>query len=144
MGWSAFAGFAVLVAGWPLNNFLANRSVRINRGTLAARDARMGVLNELLSAMKFIKFFAWEDKWIARVMEARGKEIDWIVKCESDGNLETNSPIYRRDFSAYQLGTILYTVDDCAYPGLHYIILRVCHDWACPDLQHSFHGMSAL
>jgi len=83
MGWSAFAGFVILLVGWPLNNFLASRSVRINQGTLAARDARMGVLNELIGAVKFIKFFAWEDKWIDRAMEARGKEMDWMVKCKS-------------------------------------------------------------
>jgi hypothetical protein len=80
MGWAAFAGFVVLLAGWPLNNFLASRSVRINQGTLAARDSRMGVLNELIGAVKFIKFFAWEDRWIARAMDSRKKEIDWMVK----------------------------------------------------------------
>ncbi|KAL0058578.1 hypothetical protein AAF712_014741 [Marasmius tenuissimus] len=72
LGWSAFAGFAVLLAGWPLNTFLAKRSIRIQKGTMAARDKRMGV--------KFIKFFAWEERWIERVMGARGKEMKWMVK----------------------------------------------------------------
>ncbi|KAK1225752.1 hypothetical protein PQX77_011295 [Marasmius sp. AFHP31] len=80
LGWSAFAGFAVLLAGWPLNTFLAKRSIRIQKGTMAARDKRMGVLNELIGAVKFIKFFAWEERWIERVMGARGKEMKWMVK----------------------------------------------------------------
>ncbi|KAL0574916.1 hypothetical protein V5O48_007038, partial [Marasmius crinis-equi] len=80
LGWSAFAGFAVLLAGWPLNTFLAKRSIRIQKGTMAARDKRMGVLNELIGAVKFIKFFAWEERWIDRVMEARGREMGWMVK----------------------------------------------------------------
>lgn len=40
----------------------------------------MGVLNELLGAIKFIKFFAWEDRWIQRTMKARKKELSWMVR----------------------------------------------------------------
>ncbi|THU84317.1 multidrug resistance-associated ABC transporter [Dendrothele bispora CBS 962.96] len=80
LGWSAFAGFVCLLAGWPLNAILARRSIRIQKGTLAARDKRMGVLNELIGAVKFIKFFAWEDRWIGKAMDAREKEMGWMVK----------------------------------------------------------------
>lgn len=80
LGWSAFAGFFVLLAGWPLNSLIARRSVRIQKGVMAARDRRMGVLNELIGAVKFIKFFAWEDRWIERALEAREKEMKWMVK----------------------------------------------------------------
>ncbi|KAH8109668.1 hypothetical protein DFH11DRAFT_1843160 [Phellopilus nigrolimitatus] len=80
LGWSAFAGFLVLFAGWPLNSFIAKRAIRIQKGVLASRDKRMGVLNELIGAVKFIKFFAWEDRWIARALEARAKELKWLVK----------------------------------------------------------------
>ena len=40
----------------------------------------MGVLNELLGAIKFIKFFAWEGRWTERTMDARKKELSWMVK----------------------------------------------------------------
>ncbi|KAI1792466.1 multidrug resistance-associated ABC transporter [Ganoderma leucocontextum] len=80
LGWSAFAGFFVLVLTWPLNNFMARRAVRIQKGVSTARDKRMGVLNELISAVKFIKFFAWEDRWIQRVLDAREGEMQWMIK----------------------------------------------------------------
>ncbi|KAG1809100.1 uncharacterized protein BJ212DRAFT_1484598 [Suillus subaureus] len=80
LGLSAFAGFIVLLAGWPLNSFVTKRSIRIQKGVSASRDKRMAVLNELISAVKFIKFFAWEDRWIKRTMEARGVEMNWMVK----------------------------------------------------------------
>ncbi|EGN91771.1 hypothetical protein SERLA73DRAFT_157398 [Serpula lacrymans var. lacrymans S7.3] len=80
LGVSAFAGFVVLLAGWPLNSFIARRSIRIQKGVSAARDKRMAVLNELIGAVKFIKFFAWEERWIQRAMEARGFEMGWMVK----------------------------------------------------------------
>ena len=66
--------------GLALRRFLARRSISISKGLLAARDKRMGVLNELLGAIKFIKFFAWEDRWIQRTMDARKKELSWMVK----------------------------------------------------------------
>ncbi len=80
LGLSAFAGFLVLIAGWPLNSYIARRSVRIQKGVLAARDKRMGVLNELIGAVKFIKFFAWEDRWIQKALDSREAEMKWMVK----------------------------------------------------------------
>ena len=38
-------------------------------------DARIGVYQ-----IKFIKFFAWEDKWISRAMDAREIEMKWMIK----------------------------------------------------------------
>ncbi|KAH7920819.1 P-loop containing nucleoside triphosphate hydrolase protein [Leucogyrophana mollusca] len=80
LGISAFAGFVFLLAGWPLNSYITRRGVYIQKGASASRDKRMAVLNELISSVKFIKFFAWEDRWIKRAMDARGIEIDWLVK----------------------------------------------------------------
>ena len=54
LGVSAFAGFFVLALAWPLNRFLVKRRVRIQKGTLAARDKRMGALNELISAVSSV------------------------------------------------------------------------------------------
>ena len=51
LGLSAFAGFSILIAGWPLNSWIARRSIRIQKGVLAARDKRMGVLTELIGAV---------------------------------------------------------------------------------------------
>lgn len=80
MGISAFAGFMVLLPGWPLNRYLSQCSVRILKGVLSARDKRMGALNELIRSIKFIKFFGWEEKWIKRVLDARQGEMSWFVK----------------------------------------------------------------
>ncbi|KAJ7212815.1 multidrug resistance-associated ABC transporter [Mycena haematopus] len=80
LGWSAFAGFVVLLVGWPLNSYVARRRVRMHKGELKARDGRMSVVNELIGAVKFIKFFAWEERWIKRAMDAREVEMGWMVK----------------------------------------------------------------
>ncbi|KAH7909133.1 ABC transporter type 1, transmembrane domain-containing protein, partial [Hygrophoropsis aurantiaca] len=97
LGISAFAGFVVLLAFWPLNSYVTKRSIRIQKGVSASRDKRMAVLNELISAVKFIKFFAWEERWIQRTMEARGVEMDWVVKARINSvmfsALWTSAPI---------------------------------------------------
>ncbi|KAL1748165.1 hypothetical protein HDZ31DRAFT_30137 [Schizophyllum fasciatum] len=80
LGWSAFAGFVVIPFFWPLNSMIARRSIEIQKGVMAARDKRMGVLNEVIGAIKFIKFFAWESRWIERSMAARDYEMRWMVK----------------------------------------------------------------
>jgi ABC-type multidrug transport system fused ATPase/permease subunit len=63
-----------------LNSFIARRSIRIQKGLLGARDKRMSVLNELIGAVKFIKFFAWEERWTQRVLDAREVEMKWMIK----------------------------------------------------------------
>ena len=40
----------------------------------------MDILDEFLDAVKLIKSFAWEDRWTQRTMDARKKELSWIVK----------------------------------------------------------------
>ncbi|KAJ7590252.1 multidrug resistance-associated ABC transporter [Mycena floridula] len=80
LGWSMFVGFFALFLVWPVNNYLTKRSGRINKSLATSTDKRMSVLNELLGAVKFIKFFAWEDHWIDRTLNARELEMQWMVK----------------------------------------------------------------
>ncbi|KAJ7459957.1 hypothetical protein FB451DRAFT_1272196 [Mycena latifolia] len=80
LGWSAFAGFIVTFAGMPLNNYLAKRHSGIFQNVLKAKDKRMGEVNELLGAIKLVKFFSWEEMWIGRAMEARDEEMAWRRK----------------------------------------------------------------
>ncbi|TFY66276.1 hypothetical protein EVG20_g4808 [Dentipellis fragilis] len=90
LGLSAFAGFLVLILCWPLNTLLTRRSIRIQKGIMAARDKRMGVLNELIGAVKFIKFFAWEDRWIQRALDAREVEMKWMIKSRFNSAMFTS------------------------------------------------------
>ncbi|KAI0030294.1 multidrug resistance-associated ABC transporter [Vararia minispora EC-137] len=79
LGWSAFAGFVVLAVAWPAGTLIMRRIVQIRKKVMTAKDARISAVNELLSAIKFVKFFAWEDRWVGRVLDAREKEMKWLV-----------------------------------------------------------------
>jgi len=65
-----------------MNKYLMERNVRLRKATLKAWDRRVGVLDELISSIKFVKFFAWEDRWMKRTMDARGEELDWLAKAD--------------------------------------------------------------
>ncbi|KAF7346860.1 hypothetical protein MSAN_01825400 [Mycena sanguinolenta] len=80
LGMSAFAGALVFLVGWPLNSYLSRRSLWIHKGLLKAKDKRMGVLTELISAVKVIKFFGWQQRWINRGLQAREEEMRWMRK----------------------------------------------------------------
>ncbi|KAI6119559.1 P-loop containing nucleoside triphosphate hydrolase protein [Pisolithus croceorrhizus] len=80
MGFAAFAGFAVILVAWALHIFVTQMKIPLQKGLLTSRDQRMSALHELVNAVRFIKFFTWEDSWIARVMGARNKEMDWLKR----------------------------------------------------------------
>ncbi|KAJ7686358.1 P-loop containing nucleoside triphosphate hydrolase protein [Mycena rosella] len=79
LGWSAFTGFVVVLMGWPLHKYITERNIRLHKSYLKARDRRVGVLDEMISAIKFIKFFAWEDRWMDRTLDARAEEMEWLT-----------------------------------------------------------------
>lgn len=45
----------MLVVAAPLNSLVSSRSVKITQDLLKARDKRIGVMNELIGAIQFIK-----------------------------------------------------------------------------------------
>ena len=42
---------------------------------LSSKDARMGLLNEVLNSVKIIKYYAWEMKFMDKVNAAREAEL---------------------------------------------------------------------
>ncbi|CAE6439243.1 unnamed protein product [Rhizoctonia solani] len=80
MGWTAFVGYIALILTLPINNFLVKRTAVYQRFVSAMRDRRMQAMNEAIQGIKFIKFSAWESRWIRRVLEARRAEVKWLSK----------------------------------------------------------------
>lgn len=66
--WSACADFIALIVGWPLNSLLVKHGVHIQKAVLASRAGP--VINELAAVVRFIKFFAREEHWINRALDA--------------------------------------------------------------------------
>ncbi len=73
--YSALAGFGLLVLGTPLITWaikvLFARRAAINKVT----DQRVSLTQEILQAVRFVKFFGWETSFMERLGEIRKREI---------------------------------------------------------------------
>ncbi len=76
--YSALAGFALLIIGVPLLSKAVKglfvRRKLINKIT----DQRVSLTQEILQSIRFVKFFGWENSFMARLEEFRNREIKAI------------------------------------------------------------------
>ncbi|OJD13223.1 hypothetical protein AJ78_06297 [Emergomyces pasteurianus Ep9510] len=75
IGYSALSGYALLVIGVPFLTYsirsLIRRRTKINKMT----DRRVSLTQEILMAVRFVKFFGWESSFINRLKDIRQREI---------------------------------------------------------------------
>lgn len=111
LSYSALAGFALLVIGVPALTrairLLFRRRTRINKIT----DQRVGLTQEILSSIRFVKYFGWESAFKERLSEIRGREIRGIQVLLAIRNainaVSLSLPIY-----ASMLSFITYSLTD--------------------------------
>ncbi len=75
IGWSALAALVVLAGLVPLTQFVAKRFVQYEEKMMNEKDARITLMSQLLSAIRVIKFFAWEKAVASEVSVLRAAEL---------------------------------------------------------------------
>ena len=75
VGVSFLAGVIITVLLVPANKAIASRIGSLSTKMMAAKDARVSVMSELLAGIRVIKCFTWEDVFSSRVDEARTREL---------------------------------------------------------------------
>ncbi|KAH8835549.1 P-loop containing nucleoside triphosphate hydrolase protein [Flagelloscypha sp. PMI_526] len=80
LGWSALAGVAVFIVTSLLNWPLAQYNIHITRESWKSKDKRMGLVNELLQNIRFLKYYGWEYHWARSTQASRDSELNWRVK----------------------------------------------------------------
>lgn len=75
LGPSALAGFAVFVFATPMQTLVMKQFIKLRHKSMVWTDKRAKLLQELLGSMKIIKYFAWEEPYLKRIAELRGKEM---------------------------------------------------------------------
>jgi ABC-type multidrug transport system fused ATPase/permease subunit len=78
LGASSFVGIAMMAILLPVNMVIAKKFASMQKEILAATDARIHITNEVLSNIRIIKFFAWEQRFMAQVDEKRSVELKVI------------------------------------------------------------------
>lgn len=80
LGWAVFAGIGSLALMLPINAYLASRSKRAQVKLMHTKDNRVKQMNEVLSGVKVIKLYAWENSFIANLFGLRAKELDSLKR----------------------------------------------------------------
>ncbi|CAI2164969.1 18561_t:CDS:10 [Funneliformis geosporum] len=75
---SALMGVLTIIVTYPLPALINQRFEAIQKRLMKATDKRMGLMNELLQAIRIIKFFAWEDQFYKKIIDARENELKEI------------------------------------------------------------------
>ncbi|KAL1981719.1 hypothetical protein VTN96DRAFT_2276 [Rasamsonia emersonii] len=75
LGFSSFAGIALMVLLLPVNVMIARKFRDIQNTILAKTDARIHSTNEVLQNIRIIKYFAWEQRFEDIVNEKRRAEL---------------------------------------------------------------------
>lgn len=75
LGFSSIAGIGTMIFLLPVNMYISSKFASIQKKILAATDARIHTTNEILTNIRIIKFFAWEQRFIASIDEKRKVEL---------------------------------------------------------------------
>ncbi|GLC46288.1 hypothetical protein PLESTB_000995200 [Pleodorina starrii] len=74
VGWATFVGLGVMLVMIPMTGMLAAKLGMLRRSIMQWTDKRVGRMNELISGIQMIKFYAWEESFRDAVQECRGQE----------------------------------------------------------------------
>uniref|UniRef100_A0A8D2JJF9 ATP binding cassette subfamily C member 2 n=1 Tax=Sciurus vulgaris TaxID=55149 RepID=A0A8D2JJF9_SCIVU len=75
LGPSVLAGVGVMVLLIPVNGILATKNRSIQFNNMKHKDKRLKTMNEILSGIKILKYFAWEPSFKDQVHNIRKKEL---------------------------------------------------------------------
>ncbi|KAI8094907.1 P-loop containing nucleoside triphosphate hydrolase protein [Gilbertella persicaria] len=78
LGNAALWGVLVMLCCQPVTYLLSSRFESSHSSVMSATDKRLKLMNELLSAIRIVKFFAWENEFKKRIIDAREKELGAI------------------------------------------------------------------
>jgi ABC-type multidrug transport system fused ATPase/permease subunit len=73
--YSALAGFGLLVIGLPVLTQAVKRLFVRRKAINKITDQRVSLTQEILQAVRFVKFFGWESAFLARLQEIRNREV---------------------------------------------------------------------
>ncbi|KAF9313192.1 hypothetical protein BG003_005512 [Podila horticola] len=72
---AALPALVILLLLFPVQYLLSNLTARVSAMATASTTARIHIMSELLTAIKLIKFYAWESYFRDRVTRVRAKEM---------------------------------------------------------------------
>ena len=78
LGKSSIVGIGMMALLLPINLVIAKQFTKVQKQILAATDARIHTTNEVLTNIRIIKYFAWEQRFLGAVDEKRVIELKYL------------------------------------------------------------------
>ena len=75
LGYSCLSGYALLVFGVPFLTYAVRSLIKRRRNINKITDQRVSLTQEILQAVRFVKFFGWESSFLGRLKQIRRREI---------------------------------------------------------------------
>ncbi|KAJ3348660.1 hypothetical protein HDU83_001130 [Entophlyctis luteolus] len=80
LGWPAVVGIAILVFSGPAQATVFSFIARIRGRMAPITGKRVNLTTEVLSGIRVIKFFAWEDAFVEKVLGIRESELSLVLQ----------------------------------------------------------------
>jgi ATP-binding cassette subfamily C (CFTR/MRP) protein 1 len=74
LGWPSFIGVAIMIVSIPINTMLARYMRSLSERMMKVKDRRTRLMNEILTNIKSIKLFAWEEAFTKKLYQVRNDE----------------------------------------------------------------------
>ncbi|XP_030839751.1 ATP-binding cassette, sub-family C (CFTR/MRP), member 1 isoform X4 [Strongylocentrotus purpuratus] len=75
LGPSVLAGLGVMILLIPLNALVATQARKLQVKQMQYKDARIKLMSEVLSGIKVLKLYAWEESFQSKILAIRDKEL---------------------------------------------------------------------
>lgn len=86
LGWPSFVGVGIMVVSVPVNTALARYMRSLSERTMKVKDKRTRLMNEILTNIKTIKLFAWEEAFSKKLFEVRNDDELHLLKISGGVN----------------------------------------------------------
>lgn len=71
LGNAALVGISISILFLPINSWASSQFADVEKKLMIARDKRTSLISELISSIRMIKFFAAEESFKQRILDAR-------------------------------------------------------------------------
>ncbi|MEO7105891.1 MAG: ATP-binding cassette domain-containing protein, partial [Rhodoferax sp.] len=79
LGVTALMGLGLMALSVPVLKYIVRETAQRQTDLLNARDQRLDLLSQILSAIKVIKLSGWSDIFLGRARRARGAEVERLI-----------------------------------------------------------------
>lgn len=79
VGLSFLAGVVITILLIPINKCIANKIGSLSTKMMSAKDKRVSIMSEILSGIRVIKYFTWEEIFKEKVQQTRQEELKYLA-----------------------------------------------------------------